>query len=161
MTRDELHKLNVVVLSGGWSDEREISMDSGRACMKALREAGFEHVTLLDVADEGFVKAISEGGYDVAFVAMHGRYGEDGCIQGFLEILHIPHTFSGVLGSSAGTEKDVSKLLYQTANIPCPRGTTLAPGKIPSMEESEFLVGQFGLPLQHLHPAGPPESPLG
>ena len=147
MTRDELHKLNVVVLSGGWSDEREISMDSGRACMKALREAGFEHVTLLDVADEGFVKAISEGGYDVAFVAMHGRYGEDGCIQGFLEILHIPHTFSGVLGSSAGTEKDVSKLLYQTANIPCPRGTTLAPGKIPSMEESEFLVGQFGLPL--------------
>lgn len=92
MTRDELHKLNVVVLSGGWSDEREISMDSGRACMKALREAGFEHVTLLDVADEGFVKAISEGGYDVAFVAMHGRYGEDGCIQGFLEILHIPHT---------------------------------------------------------------------
>ena len=68
MTRDELHKLNVVVLSGGWSDEREISMDSGRACMQALLEAGFEHVTLLDVADEGFVKAISEGGYDVAFV---------------------------------------------------------------------------------------------
>ena len=74
MTRDELHKLNVVVLSGGWSDEREISMDSGRACMKALLEAGFEHVTLLDVADEGFVKAISEGGYDVAFVAMHGAW---------------------------------------------------------------------------------------
>ena len=147
MTRDELHRLNVAVLAGGWSDEREISLDSGRACMQALEEAGFERVTLLDVAGEGFVRAISEGSYDVAFIAMHGRFGEDGSIQGFLEILHIPYTFSGVLGSSAGTEKDVSKLLYRTADIPCPRGMTLAPGASLDEASSEWVVRELGLPL--------------
>ena len=147
MTRDELFKLKVAVLAGGWSDEREISLDSGRACAQALTDAGFEHVELLDVADDAFVRTISEGGYDVAFIAMHGRYGEDGSIQGFLEILHIPYTFSGVLGSAAGTAKDVAKLLYSTANIPSPRGTTLPAGKKLGKEECEFIVHQFGLPL--------------
>ena len=147
MNRDELHKLNVVVLSGGWSDEREISMDSGRAVVQALHQAGFEHVALLDVADEGFVKAICLGGFDVAFIAMHGKYGEDGSIQGFLDILHIPYTFSGVLGSAAGTEKDVSKFLYRTAKIPCPRGTTLGAGYALTPEKCEKTVAKLGLPL--------------
>ncbi len=145
--RDELHKLSVAVLAGGWSDERDISLDSGRACAKALLDAGFERVQLLDIADEAFVDQISKGGYDVAFIAMHGLYGEDGRIQGFLEILHIPYTFSGVLGSAVGTEKDLAKLVYRAAGIPCPRGITLAPGERLDAEGCERAVRELGLPL--------------
>lgn len=105
MTREEVKQLKVVVLGGGWSDERGISMMSASACRDALLEAGFSSVDLLDVASEGFVQSLATGGYDVAFVAMHGRWGEDGCIQGLLEILHMPYTFSGVLASAVGTER--------------------------------------------------------
>ena len=97
MERTELTQYRVAVLSGGWSDERDISMSSGRACQQALREAGFITVELLDIADVHFVECLSAGDYDVAFIALHGRYGEDGCIQGLLEVLHVPYTFSGVL----------------------------------------------------------------
>ena len=89
MTSQDVLGLKVVVIAGGWSDEKEISLDSGRACQKALTEAGFKGVDLLDAADGEFVSKLVAGGYDVAFVAMHGRYGEDGCIQGLLEILHM------------------------------------------------------------------------
>lgn len=147
MDRDELHNLNVAVLAGGWSDERSISLDSGRACANALKEAGFARVELLDIAADGFVKSISEGGYDVAFVALHGPFGEDGCIQGFLEILHIPYTFSGVLGSAAGTEKEVAKMIYRAAGIPCPRGIVLAAGEALDASVCDQLVEELGLPL--------------
>lgn len=105
MTREELKKLHVAVVSGGWSDEHEIAMESGKQCAAALKEAGFTSVDLLDVAEKDFVVTLAQGGYDVVYVAMHGRFGEDGCIQGLLEILHIPYTFSGVLASAMGTEK--------------------------------------------------------
>ena len=94
MAADDVTNKKVAVLAGGWSDEREISLSSGRACEKALRETGFATVELLDVADEDFIHRLVDGGYDVAFVAMHGKYGEDGCVQGLLEVLHIPYTFS-------------------------------------------------------------------
>lgn len=147
MDRGGLYKLNVAVLAGGWSDERSISLDSGRACAKALEEAGFTRVELLDIAADDFVKSISEGGYDVAFIAMHGPFGEDGCIQGFLEILRIPYTFSGVLGSAAGADKGVSKILYRAAGIPCPRGITLAAGEDLDASACDQLIEELGLPL--------------
>ena len=109
MAQKDVLASKVIVLAGGWSDERDISMESGRACQKALLEAGFAQVDLMDVADVDFVQRLTAGGYDVAYVAMHGHYGEDGCIQGLLEILHMPYTFSGVLASAAGTEKEVAK----------------------------------------------------
>lgn len=147
MERSELFGLKVVVLAGGWSDEREISLSSGRACRDALLEAGFAHVDLLDVAAEGFVKTLADGGYDVAFVAMHGAYGEDGCVQGLLEVMHLPYTFSGVLASAAGTAKEVAKALYRKADIPVPRGCDLAAGHVPSDDELDRLVSKLGLPL--------------
>ena len=122
MGKTDVLSSKVAVLAGGWSDEREISMDSGRACQKALLEAGFAQVDLIDVADADFISRLTSGGYDVAYVAMHGHYGEDGCIQGLLEVLHMPYTFSGVLASAAGTEKEVAKALYRRADIPTPRG---------------------------------------
>jgi D-alanine-D-alanine ligase len=144
---DVVTSKRVAVLAGGWSDEREISLASGRACEKALREAGFEQVELLDVAEEDFLGRISTGGYDVAFIAMHGHYGEDGCIQGLLEILHMPYTFSGVLASAMGTEKDVAKLVYREQGIPTPGGVTIAPGARLEEAQVEELVENLGLPL--------------
>ena len=138
---------NVALLTGGWSDEREISRASGEACAKALREAGFSVVDMLDVAEEGFVQRLACGKYDVAFVAMHGRYGEDGCIQGLLEVLHLPYTFSGVLASAMGTEKDVAKVMYRQAGIPTPENVVIKPGTVLSSAEQDELVERLGLPL--------------
>ena len=75
MTREELKKLHVAVVSGGWSDEHEIAMESGKQCAAALKEAGFTSVDLLDVAEKDFVVTLAQGGYDVVYVAMHGRFG--------------------------------------------------------------------------------------
>lgn len=147
MTRDEIKQLRVAVLAGGWSDEREISMDSGRNCMHALEEAGFAHLELMNVADPSFISKISSGNYDVAFLAMHGRYGEDGCIQGLLEILHIPYTFSGVFASALGTKKDAAKEIYRAAGIPVPDGTVVEAGAADDPVVCHELVERFGLPL--------------
>ena len=147
MDRSELFGLKVVVLAGGWSDEREISMSSGMACREALQTAGFRSVDLLDVASEGFVEKLAAGGYDVAFVAMHGAYGEDGCIQGMLEVMHIPYTFSGVLASAAGTAKEVAKALYKQAGIPVARGVDLAAGKKLTEDDIDRLVAEIGFPM--------------
>lgn len=147
MSKTDVTQSKLVVLAGGWSDEREVSLESGEACAKALAEAGFSDVTLLDVAAPDFVGALVSGGYDVAFVAMHGRYGEDGCIQGMLEVLHLPYTFSGVLASAMGTEKEVAKAIYRQAQIPVPEGVDL-PGDVALTDkQAEELVANLGLPV--------------
>ena len=147
MERTELTQYRVAVLSGGWSDERDISMSSGRACQQALREAGFITVELLDIADAHFVEYLSTGGYDVAFIALHGRYGEDGCIQGLLEVLHVPYTFSGVLSSALSADKERAKDICRAAGIPVPSGVTLAPGSEPTDDDLDAIVDKMGLPL--------------
>lgn len=147
MTQGDVLTARVCVLAGGWSDERDISMSSGTEVRAALLEAGFAQVDLLDVAEPGFLGRLEAGGYDVAFVAMHGRWGEDGCVQGLLEVMHIPYTFSGVLASALGTEKEMAKVVYREAGIPTPRGVTLPSGKVPSPEQAARIVGELGLPL--------------
>ena len=86
MTRNDVTKCKVAVLCGGWSDERDVSLLSGGEVRTALQQAGFEHVDLMDIAAPDFIGTISTGGYDVAFVALHGKYGEDGSIQGLLDL---------------------------------------------------------------------------
>ena len=147
MTREELKKLHVAVVSGGWSDEHEIAMESGKQCAAALKEAGFTSVDLLDVAEKDFVVALAQGDYDVVYVAMHGRFGEDGCIQGLLEILHIPYTFSGVLASAMGTEKELSKLMYRQAGIPTPKGIDVPAGTVFTDEQVDKLIEDLGFPM--------------
>ena len=147
MNPESLHALNVAVLAGGWSDEREISLVSAASVIEALKEAGFERVELLDVADKDFGERLATGGFDVAFVAMHGPIGEDGCIQGLLEVLRIPYTFSGVLSSAMGSEKGIAKAIYHEARIPTPKGVSLNPGHIPDEAEIERLVCELGLPM--------------
>lgn len=153
MTSTDVSRNKVAVLAGGWSDESDISLESGREVKKALEEAGFDHVDLYDVADPSFVDTFTHGGYDVAFVAMHGRYGEDGCVQGMLEIMHIPYTFSGVLASAIANEKDVAKTVYRSAGIPTPEGVDIDGDSDLTEEETDDLINRLGLPL-FVKPAG-------
>jgi D-alanine-D-alanine ligase len=111
---------HVVVLMGGLSAEREISLRSGEASARALEAEGFR-VTRLDVGRDVATR-LAELRPDVAFNALHGRYGEDGCVQGVLELLRIPYTHSGVLASSAAMNKDVAKVVMAAAGVPVPGG---------------------------------------
>ena len=137
-------KNKVAVLCGGWSDERDVSLLSGKECAKALKQAGFAVVDTLDIADEGFVNAISQGDYDVAFLALHGRYGEDGCVQGFLELLGLPYTFSGVLASAVASDKAMAKDIYREHGIPTPADVCLFKG---DLVDTDAIVEKLGLPL--------------
>ena len=137
----------IVVLCGGWSDEREISISSGRACKKALEHAGFSTVELLDVADDNFIEELRAAQPDVAYIAMHGAYGEDGCIQGLLEILHIPYTFSGVTASAMAADKSLAKLAYAAHGIPCAAGAEISASDKLSEVDLDALVERLGLPI--------------
>jgi D-alanine-D-alanine ligase len=111
---------HVAVLMGGWSAEREISLRSGKACAEALSRLGYR-VTRIDVGRDiaavlGTVKP------DVALNVLHGRPGEDGTLQGILEILAIPYTHSGVMASAAAMQKEVAKILFRAAAVPVPEG---------------------------------------
>lgn len=147
MNTEELKSLRVVVLCGGWSDERDVSITSGTECRKALLECGFKKVDLLDIAEERFAEKLSGGNYDVAFPALHGRFGEDGCIQGMLEVMHIPYAFSGVFASAVATQKEAAKVLYAKAGIRTPRGVDLPAGAQLTQEQKDALVSKLGLPL--------------
>lgn len=106
----------VAVLMGGPSAEREVSLVSGRACAAALREAGFT-VVEVDCGPDLPVR-LAEIQPDVCFNALHGRWGEDGCVQGILEWLRIPYTHSGVLASALAMDKAKAKEVYAAAGLP-------------------------------------------
>jgi D-alanine-D-alanine ligase len=106
----------VAVLMGGLSAEREVSLVSGRACAKALREAGYE-VVEVDCGHD-LPARLAEIKPDVCFNALHGRWGEDGCVQGILEWLGIPYTHSGVLASALAMDKAKAKEVYAAAGLP-------------------------------------------
>ena len=110
---------SVAVLMGGWSSERDVSLVSGTAVAEALRSARYA-VQLIDVKRDidALLKALSPRP-DVVFNALHGRFGEDGCVQGLLEILAIPYTHSGVVASALAMNKPLAKRLFQDAGIPC------------------------------------------
>jgi D-alanine-D-alanine ligase len=105
---------------GGWSAEREISLRSGRACSDALARLGYQ-VTPIDVGRD-VAAALSAAKPDVALNVLHGRPGEDGTLQGVLEILGIPYTHSGVLASALAMQKDMAKELFRAAGVPVAEG---------------------------------------
>ena len=110
---------HVAVLLGGRSVEREVSLVSGRACANALREEGFQ-VTEID-AGHDLAERLRETKPDAAFNALHGRWGEDGCVQGLLEVLEIPYTHSGVLASALAMHKERAKDVFRAAGLPLVR----------------------------------------
>ncbi len=111
---------HVAVLMGGWSAERPVSLNSGRGCADALEARGYR-VSRIDV-DRNIAAVLANLKPDVAFNALHGKVGEDGTIQGVLEILSIPYTHSGVLASALAMQKDLAKLVLAGAGVPVAHG---------------------------------------
>ena len=128
--RDMTAFKRVAVLLGGRSVEREVSLVSGRACADALREEGFEIIeidALNDVAQK-----LASAKPDAVFNSLHGRWGEDGCVQGLLELMRIPYTHSGVLGSAIAMNKEYAKSAFRAAGLPVAESIIA-----PRMEASE------------------------
>lgn len=123
---------HVVVLKGGLSAERDVSLKSGDAVARALREAGY-HVSELDVNTDVTenLRALKP---DVVFNALHGQYGEDGVIQGMLELLSIPYTHSGVMSSAVAMDKVVAKKLFNIQGIPVAEDVVVKGGTSPDDE---------------------------
>ena len=118
----------VAVLMGGPSAEREVSLSTGRGCAAALRQAGYE-VTELDAGPD-LPARLAALAPDAVFNALHGRWGEDGCVQGLLEWMGIPYTHSGVLASALAMDKDRAKAAFRAAGLP------VVPSRIVSRDEA-------------------------
>ena len=116
---------SVVVLMGGWSAEREVSLVSGKAVAGALRERGYRVVTVDAGRDIAAALAGLEPRPDAVFNALHGRWGEDGNVQGVLNILGLPYTHSGLMGSALAMNKPIAKRLFAAAGITCPDGVVV------------------------------------
>jgi len=114
---------HVAVLMGGWSAERPVSLNSGKGCADALESRGYR-VTRIDVGRD-IAEVLLKLNPDVAFNALHGKFGEDGTIQGVLELLQIPYTHSGVLASALAMRKDRAKVVLAAAGVPVAESVTI------------------------------------
>ena len=152
---------HVAVLMGGWSAEREISLRSGRACAAAAEKAGYR-VTRVDVGRD-IATVLTTLKPDVALNVLHGRPGEDGTLQGILEILGIPYSHSGVMASAVAMQKDVAKVVMKAGGVPVPEGMVVSrrdaakehplprPYVLKPIAEGSS-VGVFIVTEQHAHP---------
>ena len=112
---------HVAVIYGGWSAEREVSLSSGVECIKALREKGYQVTEIDATRDLAAQLTAIDPKPDVIFNALHGRWGEDGAVQGLLEIMDIPYTHSGVRASAIAMDKMSAKAMFMEYDIPCAR----------------------------------------
>jgi D-alanine-D-alanine ligase len=152
---------HVAVLMGGWSAEREVSLRTGKACADALESAGYR-VTRID-AGRDLAAELTRLRPEVCFNALHGRWGEDGCVQGLLEILAIPYTHSGVRASALAMHKEHAKDVMRAAGIPVPDGKIVTraqaakehvlprPYVLKPVSEGSS-VGVYIVPKDHTHP---------
>lgn len=124
-------EVKVALLAGGKSAERDISILSGQGSKEALEQAGFS-VTLFDPARKEDLVALIQGDFDVAFLALHGKYGEDGTVQGFLETIGLPYTGPGVWSSATAIDKMKAKDVYLAAGIPTPGSMTIESPSVPA-----------------------------
>lgn len=134
------HFGKVGVLYGGRSAEREISLMSGAGVHEALRGAGVD-AHLFDTGKQGLAE-LQSAGFDRVFIALHGRYGEDGAIQGALELLNIPYTGSGVAASAVAMDKIMTKRIWLQHGLPTP-----AFEEIDAKTELRLVPDRLGLPL--------------
>ena len=144
MDRDTLKTKTIGVLMGGLSGERPVSLRSGRNCLNALLRSGYKAVEIDALQD--VARRIEDAGVEVAFLALHGRYGEDGTIQGVLEIMGIPYTGSGVLASALGMNKVAAKKVVASSGLPTPGYCEVSAGEDPH-EAAARVVEKLGLPV--------------
>ncbi|WP_303250147.1 D-alanine--D-alanine ligase [uncultured Slackia sp.] len=135
----------VAVLYGGTSGEREVSLNSGKCCGRALEEKGFS-VTLLDPASRDDLKRLIDETFDVAFLALHGKGGEDGTLQGFLETLGIPYTGSGILANAIAINKGKSKELYESAGLRVAASVLVGRNDVLDDADRQEIVDTCGIP---------------
>lgn len=139
-----LHLGKVAVLMGGRSAEREVSLMSGQGVLKALIASGVD-AHAFDPAERDLSELKREG-FDRCFIALHGRYGEDGTVQGTLELLGIPYTGSGVMASSIAMDKTMTKRVWLAEGLPTPRYVLVRREQLAQVS-ADALVAQLGLPL--------------
>ena len=125
----------IAVLCGGMSSEREISLRSGKNCLAALERLGYKNAQIVDVS-ENVMNDLK--GFEFAYNTLHGKYGEDGCIQGVLEILKIPYTGCGVMASAICMNKEYTKKVMATAGLPLIKSVYLYPNENPVEKVSEL-----------------------
>jgi len=136
-------KIRIAVLAGGWSGERQVSLKSGKAVYEALNRARYD-VTLYDPRDDLETLIRKKGEIDLAFILLHGRFGEDGRIQGMLDLLQIPFVGSGVLASAMALNKRVAKDVFRRAGLPVAEDLILNRGEGFSADE---VAEKLGVPL--------------
>jgi len=152
---------HVAVLMGGWSAEREVSLRSGQACGAALTRLGYR-VTPIDVARD-IATVLTTLKPDMCLNVLHGRPGEDGTLQGVLEVIGIPYTHSGVLASALAMQKDVAKAIFRSADVPVADGVVatrfeagkkhlLPPPYVVKPVAEGSSVGVFIVSAEHAHP---------
>lgn len=152
---------HVAVLMGGWSSEREVSLRSGKACADALARKGYR-VSRVDVGRD-VANVLADLKPDAALNVLHGCPGEDGSLQGLLEVLGIPYSHSGVLASSLAMKKDLAKTVMAAAGVPVPEGVTvsrfeagkahvMAPPYVIKPVAEGSSVGVFIVTEAHAHP---------
>ncbi len=134
----------VGVVMGGTSAEREISLRTGEGVAKALESRGYDVVRVVLGDDKPADQALREASIDVAFLALHGRLGEDGCIQGMLEMMGIPYSGSSVLGSALAMDKLKAKEMFRLHNVPTPPYYVASDADVLDIEE---IHGSFGFPV--------------
>jgi D-alanine-D-alanine ligase len=156
---------HVAVLMGGWSAERDVSLRSGKACADALERLGTYRVSRIDVTRD-IASVLKELKPDCALNVLHGRPGEDGTLQGLLEVMAVPYTHSGVMASAVAMQKDVAKTVLKAAGVPVPGGRVvprkeagkahvLPPPYVIKPIAEGSSVGVFIVREDHAHP--PPE----
>ena len=131
----------IAVLCGGMSSEREISLRSGKNCLDALKRLGYKNAQIVDVT-ENVMNDLK--GFEYAYNTLHGKFGEDGCIQGVLEILKIPYTGCGVMSSAICMNKEYTKKVLKTANLPLIKSVYLLKGENPV---KKILEAELSYPL--------------
>jgi D-alanine-D-alanine ligase len=127
------NEIRVAVLKGGRSAEREVSLNTGAQVTEALTECGFD-VVEIDTGDDEFISELSRCEADVVFICLHGRFGEDGTVQGLCELLELPYVGSGVLASALAMDKVMSKNFYDYCGLPTPEYVALKRPRAPRLE---------------------------
>ncbi|MBC8014244.1 MAG: D-alanine--D-alanine ligase, partial [Sporomusaceae bacterium] len=135
----------IAVVMGGPSAERAVSLNTGAAILTALREKGYNAVGI-DLEPARFTEQLSEAGIEVVFNAIHGQYGEDGVLQGALELLGIPYTGSGLLSSAMAMDKGISKRIFLSADIPTPRSRLFSKSDR-KQDLAAIIQAEFAIPV--------------
>jgi D-alanine-D-alanine ligase len=145
MKKEEFKKKKIAVLMGGRSSERDVSLRSGKNVLDSLKRQGFKNVCQMDL-NEDLLSRLKKEKIEAVFIALHGRFGEDGCVQGLLELSGIPYTGSGVLASALAMNKVAAKRIFQAKAIPTPNFSVVN-DQVDIKKEAERIKWIFPYPL--------------